>query len=361
MTLNSVTELKPTLVCVLLRSIRVALLSQYTGSKFQERATARVILAGIDSGCHRELPGQCCRFFLALLALLPSCFAFAQQLEPRAYSPSPVGTTFLVLGFARSSGGVTFDPTIPVTDVEAKLNSPFVGMGATFGLIGRQSLLTAALPYVWGEVSGNVEEQHRSINRSGLASVSLRFAFNIVGSPALKPKEFAAASHHNFIVAASLGVSTPAGQYDSTKLINLGTNRWSFKPEVGISSPLTRKLSLDFYAAASFFSLNRSFFPGASIRSQDALGSIQAHVSYTVRLGLWLAFDSTWYGGGAAHLNNGPASLPQNNTRIGGTVSLPIGKVQSLKLSYSSGLTARTGSSFDTIAISWQYVRLSQH
>jgi outer membrane putative beta-barrel porin/alpha-amylase len=319
--------------------------SQCTRSKLQEGATAQAML----------------RVCLALLALFPSCFVFAQELEPRTYSPSPVGTTFLVVGFARSSGGVTFDPTVPVTDLQAKLNSPFLGLGTTFGLFGRQSLLTAALPYVWGHASGNVAEQQRLITRSGLANANFRFAFNIIGSPALKPKQFAAAKHQNFILAASLSVNTPTGQYDSTKLINLGTNRWSFKPEVGVSTPLTKKLSLDFYAAASFFTVNSSFFPGHSVRSQDALGSMQAHLSYAARRGLWIAFDSTWYGGGATHLNRGPATSRQSNSRVGGTVSLPIHKLQSVKLSYSSGLTARTGSSFDTLAISWQYVRLGQH
>jgi hypothetical protein len=38
--------------------------------------------------------------------------ATAQELEPRAYSPSPVGTTFLLGGFGRSEGGILFDPSL---------------------------------------------------------------------------------------------------------------------------------------------------------------------------------------------------------------------------------------------------------
>jgi hypothetical protein len=297
------------------------------------------------------------RLVLALLMFSSACCAFGQQLEPRAYSPSPVGTNFLVLGFARSSGGVTFDPTLPITDVDAKLNSSFVAMGRTFGLFGRQSLITAALPYVWGELSGKVAEQRRSITRSGLADADFRFAINIIGSPALNPSEFAAAKHDNFILAASLSVRPPTGQYDPVKLINLGTNRWAFRPEIGLSRPI-KKVSVDLYAAASFFTANNNFFPGQSVRNQNALGSLQAHLSYTVRRALWIAFDSTWYGGGAIHLNNGPATSRQSNSRLGGTVSLPIGKLQSIKVSYSSGVTARVGSSFDVLAVSWQIVRM---
>jgi len=171
-----------------------------------------------------------CFVRVSVLVLL-SCCCFAQQLEPRAYSPSPIGTTFVVAGFARSSGGVTFDPTIPLTDVQSKLDSSFLGLGQTFGLFGRQSLITAALPYVWGSVAGQVEEQSASIARSGLAGAKVRFAFNIVGSPALTPREFATTPHRNFIHGTSLTVDTPTGQYNPAKLINIGTNRWAFHPE----------------------------------------------------------------------------------------------------------------------------------
>ena len=37
------------------------------------------------------------------------------------------------------------------------------------------------------------------------------------------------------IFVAALTWIIPAGQYDRTKLVNLGANRWSFKPEAGIS------------------------------------------------------------------------------------------------------------------------------
>ena len=297
---------------------------------------------------------------LALLMFSSASFAFGQQLEPRAYSPSPVGTSFLGTGFSRSTGGVTFDPTIPVADVHAKLNACFIGVGRTFGLFGRQSLITAVLPYVWGDVSGNVAEQRRSIMRSGLADINFRFAINIVGSPALNPREFAAVKHDNFILAASLSVSPPTGQYDPAKLINLGTNRWAFRPEIGFSRPI-KKMNVDLYAAASFFTANNNFFPGQSVRTQDAIGSLQAHLSYTIRRSLWISFDSTWYGGGATHVNNGLASSRQSSSRIGGTVSFPIGKVQSIKISYSSGVTARIGSAFDTLAVSWQVIRFDHH
>jgi hypothetical protein len=295
-----------------------------------------------------------------VMTIVIACSASAQELEPRAYSPSPVGTGFLVFGFAQSRGGVTFDPTIPVTNVRATLNAPVVGLGQTFGLFGRQSLITASLPYVWGRVSGQVGEQTGSITRSGIANTKIRFSVNLHGVPAMPPRQFASTPHRNVIVAVSLSVDAPSGQYDKTKLINLGTNRWAFKPELGFSYPF-RKFYFDLYAGASLFTGNTNFYPGNSVRTQEMLSAIQAHVSYAIRPRLWAAFDATWYGGGAVRVNGGPASDRQNNSRLGATVSFPLAKQQSLKVSYSSGVNARVGSNFRTLAVSWQYVWFEKH
>jgi hypothetical protein len=291
---------------------------------------------------------------LVLLACAPRSGA-AQELEPRAYSASPVGVNFVVVGFTRSTGSVTFDPTIPITDVEAHLNIPTVGVGHTFGILRRQALITAGLPYVWGDLEGNVAEQRERITRSGLADLRLRFSVNLHGNPARTPQEFAQARRRGIIVGTSLTVQAPAGQYDPAKLINLGTNRWSFKPELGISYPW-KKFDLDLYAGAWFFTQTSHFFPGESVRTQDPITTLQGHVSYTIRRQMWFAVDGTWYQGGAGYVNGGPPSTAQSNTRFGATLSLPLSKRQSLKVAYSAGATARTGSNFDTLGVAWQFL-----
>ena len=284
----------------------------------------------------------------------------AQDLEPRAYSASPVGTSFVGLAFARSTGDISFDPTIPITNVKAAINAPVVGLGRTFGVLGRQALLTGALPYAWGNVSGDVGNTAGSVYRSGLADVKARFSINLRGNPAMTPKEFAQRPHRNFIIGTSVSMTGPSGQYGGDKLINLGTNRWSFKPELGVSYPV-KKLDLDLYAGAWFFTNNGDFYPGQVTRSQALLTTVQAHVSYTVRRSLWVAVDSTWYGGGASTVNGGAPSERQSNSRLGATVSLPLAKGQSFKIAYSSGVSGRIGSKFNTISGGWQYVWFDRH
>jgi hypothetical protein len=286
--------------------------------------------------------------------------ASAQELEPRAYSSSPTGANFLVLGFGDISGSVVFDPTLPVSNVHAQLYSPVAGLGRTFDLFGRQALVTAAWPYVWGSVQGQVFEQQHNITRSGLADLRVKFSLNLHGSPALTPQEFAKRGRQRLILGTSFTITAPASQYDRSKLISLGTNRWAFKPELGISCPW-RRWYFDFYGGVWFFTENRAFYPGESTRRQDPLSSFQAHISYTLRPRMWLAFDSTWYGGGATYTNDGPPTGRQSNSRGGVTLSLPMGKRQSLKIACSRGAIVRSGENFSSLGVSWQFLWFDRH
>ena len=150
-------------------------------------------------------------------------------------------------------------------------------------------------------------------------------------------------------------MTTPTGQYDGTKLINLGTNRWGFKPEVGIAVP-KGPWDFDAYLGVWLFTSNDDFYTGGRTRSQDRVMALQGHASYTFRPRLWAAFDATWYQGGGARVDDGETSAAMNNSRLGATVSLPMGRRQSLKVAYSSGVIARTGTNFRTLAAAWQWM-----
>jgi hypothetical protein len=138
-------------------------------------------------------------------------------------------------------------------------------------------------------------------------------------------------------------------------LINIGNNRWAFKPEIGVSVPVGRWF-LDAYAGVWLFTPNNDFYPdGTSSREQDPLYTVQGHVSYTFKSRAWLAFDATWYTGGAATVDDGEPSTRQNTTRVGGTFSVPVTQRQSVKIAASTGASTRTGSDFDTILVGWQF------
>jgi len=283
--------------------------------------------------------------------------ASAQEMEPRAYSASPVGANFLVTSYSWSTGDIVFDPTLPISDVKADVQGLVIAVGHSFNLFGDLAIVTAAIPYALADVTGRVLEQQSEIHRSGLADARIKLSVNLRGNPAMPPSEFAAARRRT-IVGVSLLVTAPAGQYFDTKLINLGTNRWSFKPEMGVVVPKGR-WELDAYLGAWFYTSNSNFYPGGSTRTQTPVLAIQGHASYTFRPRLWIAADGTWYRGGSSRVDDGNASTNLNNTRLGVTVSLPVGNRYSVKVAYGSGLVARTGTNFSTVAVAWQVLWLS--
>ncbi len=276
----------------------------------------------------------------------------AQELEPRAFSPNPTGVNFLLVGASRSSGGVLFDPSVPVTDAEARLNAAFVGYGHTFGIFGRSATATLLTPYAWGTASGNVGDSRGSVSRSGVADASFQLSVNVLGGPALSPAEFSQREPET-TVGASLRVDMPVGQYDPAKLINIGTNRWEFRPQIGVSKPLGAWY-LECFAGVWLFADNSNYLSGGRL-SQAPIASLQLHASYTFKPRLWLAVDATGYHGGQTSVNGTDRANLQSNSRIGMTLSLPVGRSQSVKLAYSDGATTRVGASFRTVALVWQF------
>src|SRR5687767_8004959 len=105
----------------------------------------------------------------------------AQELEPRIYSPNPTGVHFAGLAYGHSYGSVLTDPTLPITDISARLNAAIIGYGYTFAVLNRSAIATLAAPYVWGNVSGNIGEDRREVTRSGIADTRLRLGLNLIG------------------------------------------------------------------------------------------------------------------------------------------------------------------------------------
>jgi outer membrane putative beta-barrel porin/alpha-amylase len=180
----------------------------------------------------------------------------------------------------------------------------------------------------------------------------VKLSVNLSGAPPMAPSEFARRQRAP-IIGASLTVVMPMGQYDPTKLVNLGSNRWSFKPEVGLSFP-ARRWTFDAYAGLWWFTDNEAYYPGSSHRRQDPVVAVQGHVSYTLGRRAWVAANATWYGGGQMHVDGVPLADPFRNARLGATWAIPVGTRQSLKVSYSDGAATRVGADFKTISGAWQ-------
>jgi hypothetical protein len=223
--------------------------------------------------------------------------ARAQDLDPRAYVHVPVNATFMMLGFGVSDGAVVTDPTLAITDVQATVVTPSLGAGRSFSLFGRTAQAFAVLPFSWAEVTGNVFGDGAATERAGLSDVRLRLSWLVRGGPAASVVEIAKAPPRT-ILGVSLNMAVPVGEYFPDKVINLGTNRWAFRPEVALSQPIGSRWLLDAYAGLWLFTASDESYPGTARRTQSPLGSFQFHLSYNFTRKLWAALDMTYYVGG---------------------------------------------------------------
>jgi hypothetical protein len=279
--------------------------------------------------------------------------ASGQEMEPGAYSRAPVGTQFVLVTYAHQNGDILTDASLPLQDVNVKLNSGSLAYGRTFALVGRQSSASFFVPYIKGNASGTVFEDRLEVTRSGLGDMRARFMINLIGSPAMNPEEFAAYKPQT-VVGASIIITAPTGQYDPRRLVTLSSNRWAFKPEVGFSKPVGR-WTLEAASGVWMFTANKNFFGGVR-REQKPLVSFQSAAIYTLRRRMWVSANATYYTGGETTVNGVAKSDRQGNSRVGATFSLPLDQRQSIKVAWARGLTTRFGGHLNTIAVAWQYV-----
>ena len=287
-----------------------------------------------------------------LTALLACAGARAQDIEPRAYSNAPVGVNFLIAGYGRAEGGLVADPSLPIEDADLATDALIFAYARSFGLAGRSAKFDAIVPFTW--VEGTADYQGEGVHRrvSGFGDARLRVSWNLFGAPALPMREFAA-YRQDTILGVSVQATVPVGQYDDTKVVNIGTNRWAVKPEVGISKAIGR-WTLESAVAMTWFGDNADFY-GGHTREQDPVYSLQGGVVYGFPRGVWLAVSGTWYTGGRTAVDGRRGNDLQRNSLAGITLAWPLGISDSVKLYASKGLATRIGSDADTISLAWQH------
>jgi hypothetical protein len=284
----------------------------------------------------------------------------AQDLAPRAYVITPLHSNAVTLDWSFYDGTINFNGALPVSDATGRYNVPILSYYHSFGLFGRSANVVAALPYGVGNFQGTVNGAGTNLYRSGLVDSVFRLSVNLKGGPAMPVPQYLK-WRQKVLLGASLKVIAPTGQYDPTKLINWGTNRWSFKPEFGYSQRW-KNWELDGYAGVWLFTTNSDFwsrniyYAGTRSQAQNPMGSFEGHLSYDFKPRLWASLDGNFWFGGKTTVGGVENSLSeQNNSRIGGTVSVPITKHQSLKFSYSNGTYIRYGGNYQNVSAAWQY------
>ncbi len=295
--------------------------------------------------------GRLGRATLVFLSVAVAAPLPAQDVQPRWLSPAPVGSHLVGGVYSFSTGAVLMDRTIPVEDIDGDVHAFAGAYGYAFGFFGLAAKADVIVPFAAGRWSGTRTETDSTVARTGLGDPVTRFMFMFVGAPALGGAELA--KHHARTVAGfDFRVRVPLGQYDPTKLINIGTNRWTFSPRVGVSQSFGRLLT-ELYASGWFFTDNTEAL-GSSIQSQDPLTALQLHFVWVFGPGLWAAASTRQSFGGQLYVNGSPSGEAQTNNRIGVSVSLPISRRQGLKFAVTLGLSTAAGNDYNTFSGAWQ-------
>ncbi len=297
---------------------------------------------------------------LLFIGCLAAAICRAQDLAPRAYLITPLHSNAVNLTYSYFDGGIIFDGTVPITGATARVNVSVFTLSHSFNFFGRTATFTGSVPYGVGNFRGTVVGAETLARRSGLLTSSFRFSVNLIGGPAMDIQEYSK-WRQKTIVGVSLKLVPPTGQYDPTKLINYGSNRWAFKPELGYSRRWGH-WTLDAYAGAWFFTTNAEFFshnqfsPGTNTQSQSPIGSFEGHLSYDFKPRLWVSLDGNYWFGGTTSLNGVENDTTvQGNSRVGVTASIPLTRRQAIKLSYNNGAYIRYGGNYQSVSVGWQY------
>lgn len=297
---------------------------------------------------------------MVLVTACSSLLLRAQDLVPRAYIITPIHSNAVILTYSFDSGGLLFNNVLPITDATATIHISIFNYYHTLSFFGRSANITASLPYGVGNFQGAFMDNENMLYRSGLLDSTFRFSVNLIGGPAMSVSQFQS-WRQKTILGLSLKVVAPTGQYDGTKLINNGANRWAFKPELGYSRRWSQWV-FDAYGAVWFFTTNpmywsqNSFHPNLQSQSQKPIGAFESHLSYDVKPRLWFSLDANVWFGGSTSLNGVENILTfQTSSRIGASASIPLGKHQSLKAGYDSGAYVRLGGNYKNVSVAWQY------
>jgi len=285
------------------------------------------------------------------LLLAVSTSSAAQELEPGSYQNAPTGVNVGAASVVISRGNVLTDASLPIEGARAEVEVLGLAYVRTLGVFGRAAKFDAQIPVTWANFSGVILGEDRTRSPRGLADPRFRLVVNLLGSPALTIPEFAK-YRQRFILGVSLQVVPPLGQYDDSRFVNLGSNRWSFRPETGISWG-RRRLILEAAGGAWLFTDNGNFV--GRTQTQSPVFFAKGNAILTFRHGIWAALSYGRANGGRVRINDVETNSFQTNDRLGLTSVIPFTRWVAMRVVATSGLSTRSGADFNSVALGVQY------
>ena len=279
--------------------------------------------------------------------------ALAQDIEPRRWTPLPIGTNLVGIGVIHTEGEIAFDPVLKIEDARVEAKTVVASFLHAFDFLGKSARFDLRVPLKRVRWKGLLDGQPRSVQRRGLGDPRLRWSVNLLGAPALRGEDFRAyrAAHRvNTVVGAALAITLPLGEYKREKLLNLGGNRFVIRPQLGIVH--TRgPWSFELTGSAFFYAENEEFF-GESVREQDPLFALQGHLIYVSAAGWWASLGAAHDWGGRSIVDGTRKDDRKRDLLFGISGGFPLGKTAGVKIAYVGSRTQeKVGSDTDSLAL----------
>ena len=296
--------------------------------------------------------------FLHGVLLLCQFTGLAQDIEPRRWTTLPLGVHIVGVGYANTSGEIFIDPVLQVEDAAINASTFILQYVHPFRFGNKLARIDAYVPYTIAKWNGLLQEIPTTINRDGFGDPRLRLSVNLFGPKAMDPKglfEYLKSHSTYTTVGASISIVLPLGQYFEDKLLNVGLNRFVFRPQVGLLHNWDN-WSFELSSSVFIFTQNDNFF-GGNQRKQKPVFAVQSHLIKKFKSKLWASL-SAGYGTGSRSVVNNVSNEDQRADFLAAvSMGMPISKKQSVKLVYINSQTLKDiGSDTDSFVMAWTLV-----
>jgi hypothetical protein len=297
---------------------------------------------------------------LLTLLVLPACLALpwvslAQDVEPRRWTHLPVGLNVVGAGYVYTAADIFFDPVLMVEDAELDAHTALASYSRFFGLSGKTARLDLLVPVTKARWQGLLDGVFTTVRRDGFADPIIRLSVNLVGAPALKGKdfgEFRTGRPINTVVGTALGVLVPLGENMKNKLLNLGGNRFIFRPQFGVLHTRGR-WAYELTGSVFLFTENDEFWNGNKLE-QDPIYTLQTHLIHTFRPGLWISLSGAYGWDGESEVNDVPKNDPRDAFLSALSLGFPIVRNHGLKVVYIRTRAQHDiGADTDSVVLGW--------
>lgn len=270
-----------------------------------------------------------------------------------------MGANFAGGAYIYTEADIFFDPALSLENVKLKLHTWSGAYVHAFELFDKSARIDIKQAYQKGKWTGLLDGKSASATRSGWSDTSVRFAVNLYGAPPLSGEEFAAYRlkiEDETIVGIGLEVILPTGHYLEDKLLNIGQNRFAFRPQIGIVQTFG-KWTTEVNGEVAFYTENDEFFDGNTLE-QKPMYRATVHAIRSFSPGQWVGVGIGYEFGGEHKLNGVDKDDKKKNIGWALAYRHPITRQIGIKIKYI-GIRAKASTGFDSeslavsVAFAW--------